>query len=452
MHRLGKSDQQATLTGIETALIGKIARSLTDIQTVTVQQKSGISDKAMNTVSSVVRSFQGFSPFAPYYLWKKIVKSVRTFLHFDTFCVSVEDPDKNGDSTDIELPFSYACVYEALDDHLTSLQTFPEVPAVGIDLGEEGLVVATILMGDKGGNTMSFIAEHHAFEDARQKHVTNIGEHAGKESHFVMENTVAPYYNDSIAKCNDSLVLVVEWPGGLDHIMIPKSAVTSSLNTTADRSKLPPEIALEVVGNKLQARWTGGEVFFRRVDIPATGYRVKCLPIVVLSTGDFAYLMMIYGREEFMSHKCFYCLLSRTHPTDDSCCWREQHHSLAGKLLTNDLVQREIDDYKLAHTVLEDLEEEMTLDLLAECWLRSEEANAISGITNRGILFPGILLERIPPPPLHITLGAMNYLDRHIIDFIRGEVEPDLPYIADARAALKAAQDELEALEAEKKG
>jgi hypothetical protein len=45
------------------------------------------------------------------------------------------------------------------------------------------------------------------------------------------------------------------------------------------------------------------------------------------------------------------------------------------------------------------------------------------------MLFPCIPMHRVLPPVLHILLGLTNYLDRHIIAFLRTHIEPDLPDI-----------------------
>jgi hypothetical protein len=112
--------------------------------------------------------------------------------------------------------------------------------------------------------------------------------------------------------------------------------------------------------------------------------------------------------------------------------WQNLEDSLKlGYLFSVECIQAEIDNYRLAHNLEQANVESEERTLLEHQALQVQSASdhKITGINWKSILFPGISMFRVVPPVLHIQLGATNYLDREIMNFIRKNIEEDLPDI-----------------------
>lgn len=430
---------------------GVIINPLTDIQTIVVQKNANISASAMISINRTIRSFQpGLqSIFASYKAVKKIYDEVSVRLEFQTFKTSIpSNSGIEGDYEDFKIDYSHANLFDTLNDHLDSMSRSPQfnknstIPSIGIELGEEGLVLALVIMGDHGGGVMSFLSDFICFEGAGQKYNSSLGEFEGKETHFTLENTIIPHIAIGLEKCSNSYALILEWAEGFDYVLVPKCAINTENKTNEQRRSIPGgiEIVREIGSNKLTAFWEKGEEIFKREDIP-NNYSVKCLPIVAFSAGDIAYLMMLYGREDFKSNKCVHCLLSRTLKDHN---WQLQENSRRGTPITNEIMQSEINQYILANS---DKPDDMSLEEFHQLQAQSASDHTISGINSKSMLLPQISVARTMPPVLHILLGITNYLNDYIVDFITEKIEPDLKEIVDKKAILQLTKNTIREIE-----
>ena len=452
-HRLYSLDPEAATAGIVRAG-GSISQTLSPEQTIAVRNNANISTSALIAVNSGVRVFQpGMkSIFSPYTACRELENKSHDILNFSVF--SYEEPDKSrtGDKIQISLPYSHGSPFDALRVHLSNLMNNNQMkskPSLGIDLGEEGKVIPIIIMGDAGGGIMSFCGEFHSFEGSGQKFNMNLGEFKGKESYFLLKNTVIPTIAKGIEQLNNHFALVLEWDKGFDYVMIPAEVcnpIIPGLETF-----LPAEILIERrIGEQLmEAIWADGKASFTRSDIPDV-YNVKCLRLLAFSNGDFAYLMMLFGREEYKSTKCLCCHLSRTL---EGANFQERHDSVnTGRLYTLDTIMQEINDFRKANSDEEENEDD-GIGLTAEEYdilrRKSAQCQACSGITDKEPLLQGIPMDRTAVPVLHIMLGLVNNLDSNIKKFVR-LIEPDLPDIRAKREELDVATCDRKRLEDER--
>lgn len=177
---------------------------------------------------------------------KKNYNSVERILRYDCFQCRIAVPGRLGGFEEYEVPFSYACPFEALDLHLRTLLGLLQFKlnlSLGIELGTAGFVLPIIIMGDAGGGVMPFFAEFCSFEGARQSFTTSLGEFKGKESHYNLLNTVIPHIAKGVEKCNAHYAIIFEWASGFDFVFIPKNKWASPVSTAIKRRQLPSGIS-----------------------------------------------------------------------------------------------------------------------------------------------------------------------------------------------------------------
>ena len=227
-HRLYSIDPDATVAGV-VSVGGFVLRTLTPEQTLTVQNYSKVSTQAMIAINRAVRAFQlgKISIFAPQPAVNLLLKDFKSILKFDVFSHKLPNSERIGDYTQINVPYSYGSPFDAMKSHLSALRVSPKMksnPVLGIDLGAvDGLAIPVIIMGDAGGGVMSFIAEFQCFEGANQQYNMSLGEFKGKESYFLLENTIIPHINAGVNDLNKHYALILEWPTGFDFVIIPSS-------------------------------------------------------------------------------------------------------------------------------------------------------------------------------------------------------------------------------------
>ena len=386
------------------------------------------------------RSIRAFQPnlasiFATFSACKIIYDSVPIRLKFDIFETKIANESILGDYRIIRIKYSYANVVECLKDQLYSLSRKPQFTgdvttrtSIGIDLGELGSVLGVVIMGDHGGDSMSFLAEFELYEGCGQKHTANLGEFEGKESYFSIENTIIPHILEGVKILDFIYVLFVIFDGGFDFVFIPKNVITIELVTEEQRSRIPEEVKVEKIvnTNTLSATWSTGEAKFIREDIPEN-YSTRCLPIASFTAGDMAYLMMLQGRENYKSNKCPHCLLSQNLRGNN---WQRQEDSIRGRPITCEVIKEEADNYISAHN--NEFLTNLNGEELEQIKSKSALENSISGIQDKYMLLPMPLI----PPVLHINLGITNYLNDHIFKFICDNIEPDLAEVVAKKAEI----------------
>jgi len=121
----------------------------------------------------------------------------------------------------VEVRYRVTCPFFQLKKQLEAMRDSLDWKKLGILLGRRGLCIAAFILGDRGGDSMKFQLSVLARDGDGQRYRNIIGTAEGLEDYHVLKNTCATVINEGIKLIMSHNVLVVEWEGGFDFIVVP---------------------------------------------------------------------------------------------------------------------------------------------------------------------------------------------------------------------------------------
>ena len=335
--------------------------------------------------------------------------------------MNLNQKSKQGSEGDFEkksIEFTYCDPEQAAIVHLKTIRDQKKSRSLGIDLGGEENEIAFVFQGDHGGDHMQFLQVNVAFEGCNQRFTTPLGSFKEKESYVIFANTILPHIDAGIGKLHAQKVVVIEWDGGFDFILVNRDEPVVSLQeiTFAEDGTVQLHLA-----NKI------AEFDLKYIPKEIERLTIRSIPINCYIAGDLAYLFMLVGRMNHSTCKCIRCMCTSSKESYGQNC-------MEGDMWTLENMALQVANYKIAHASDDSpLLIGLSQEDIARIKAQSKEDSAKSGIKSYEALITNVAMENWKLPTLHIRLGIGNELAFILRDYIKDKLEVDLPFISEAR-------------------
>jgi hypothetical protein len=270
--------------------------------TVSFQAACGLTESNFRKVKSTLLAYN-MPIFATTTAIKKVKNQFNNAIIPGTTLLWINE-EGTPNNEQVKLNWHYTEPYGVFDTHMKKLQATTTgdnyaIPTIGRKYGpDDDEAVFITVSGDHGGEEFKMICVIAARDEDGQKYVYGLGQLNYKDTYQMLSNCFMEKLNEGLKKLMGVTVVVCDHSTGFEFALIDSGVLLSE--------DVVPTFELDhLVGLK------NGEVELfpglHEKKINRGEYKVRCLPIKIVMTGDLAFIALIQGREGYSPHHCMFC-------------------------------------------------------------------------------------------------------------------------------------------------